>query len=275
VKRLMLRNALSLIYRVLIAYETLDKLITAAIEKADGQKFKEIFLTEMKTTLIPNCLCIISRYPFFLTFSKILKSLYKNLKESLEYPLEYYVSCLVCCVPLPPRGFYDVELQLGPSFPSLLIKQPPANQLPLLDIDFCLLPQHLSIENTIKTINVILLEQNVLFVSSKPYSITCIIEIVLALMLPFEHQMVYIPLLPDSMLEFLTSPVPFVSGIDISLLPAALDAVYRGTCIVNLDNDTVSFKGENPMELHEKSDNVELLPKHETDKLIKKLKDIW
>lgn len=240
-----------------------------------SSKAENVDIDEMNTTLVPKCMCIISRYPFFHTFYNILRALHSGMRKGLERPLEFYVSCLVCRVPAPPRGIYEVKLSFGECLPTLMLKQPPVNQLPLLDVDFRALPRKLSLENTIRAMNVILLERSVLFVSSDPYSLTYIIEAIMALIFPFEYQMVYIPLLPKSMLEFLSSPVPFVSGIDASVLVDALDSVYSGTCIVNVDRDAVEFKGEDSANLIDDPGDMEALPKHEVEKILDKLHDVW
>eukprot|EP00826_Nyctotherus_ovalis_P002032 TRINITY_DN10385_c0_g4_i1.p1 TRINITY_DN10385_c0_g4~~TRINITY_DN10385_c0_g4_i1.p1 ORF type:complete len:276 (+),score=66.20 TRINITY_DN10385_c0_g4_i1:492-1319(+) len=263
----------------LIVYERLSKIIDA-FSRESSKDFMDnmaesIEIEEMRTSLIPSCMCIISRYPFFHTFHSILHALHSGSKKGLEYPIEFYVSCVVCRVPVPPRGIYDVEVSLGKHLPTFLLKQPPVNQLPLLDVDFRTLPKKLSLENTIKILNVILLEHSVLFISKDLYSITYVIEAVMALLFPFEYQMVYIPLLPKSMLEFLSSPVPFVSGIDASLLADALESVYSGTCIVNVDKDVVEFKAEDSAGLVDSLKDMEMLPKHEVEKILDKLHDTW
>eukprot|EP00826_Nyctotherus_ovalis_P002607 TRINITY_DN10525_c0_g3_i2.p1 TRINITY_DN10525_c0_g3~~TRINITY_DN10525_c0_g3_i2.p1 ORF type:complete len:434 (-),score=110.77 TRINITY_DN10525_c0_g3_i2:1864-3165(-) len=227
--------------------------------------------------LIPSCLCIISQHPFFQTFDSILREIYGAYSEFLEYPLEYYVSSVVCRVPVPPRGFVSVKLQLGANFQDIEIRQPLMNQLPLLDTNFSLLTKHFSAENVIKILNAILLEHHVLFISSELENFTPISESILALMFPFEHQLVYIPMLPEAMIEFLSTPVPIIAGAHRKMLEPALESVVVNTCVADIDNNTVEFKGEENGSYVGKKNCEDLaeLPNHETGKLLARIAEPW
>ena len=227
--------------------------------------------------LIPSCLCIVSQHPFFQVFDRILREIYEAYNEFLEYPLEYYISSIVCLLPVPPRGFTSVQLKLGANFETIEIQQPLMNQLPLLNTNFSLLPKHFSAENTIKILNAMLLEHSVLFISSELEKLTPISESILALMFPFEYQLVYIPLLPEAMIEFLSSPVPFIAGVHKKILDRALESVNVNTCIADIDNNVVEFKGEEEgcyVGKKSREDFAEL-PSHETGKLLTRITELW
>ncbi len=229
--------------------------------------------------LIPSCLCIISKYPFFRTFDHILRALYASYTDVLEYPLEYYISAITCGVPVPPRGFYRVLLQLGqpPNVREIRIEQSLMNQLPSLDVPFALLPRHFSIENTLRLLNTISLEHNLLFVCQDVEKLTPVAEALMALLFPFDYQLVYIPVLPECMLEFLNSPVPFLAGVHKRFLAAAIDSVSPDTCIADIDAGTVEYKGvENGKYVGNKeSTDLAPLPKHEVDKLTERIAENW
>jgi len=242
---------------------------------------REKYLNEVNTrpsikdrgVYIPSCLCIISRYPFLKTFTSILQSINDNYKSYLEFPLESYIETLICRIPLPPRGFYQVSLQLGRCLSNINIEQPSLNKLPLLDVDFTLLPKQLSLENIIKILCTMLLERNLLFVCDDESMITPIAESIICLMFPFDQQLVYIPVLPCNMIDFLGSPVPYIVGIHNSLFESAIDIISGGTCIVNINEDAVYYKekGEDEDDIEELAE----LPRHEIDKVIKALSDSW
>jgi hypothetical protein len=210
-------------------------------------------------------------------FDLILREIYEAYSEFLEYPLEYYISSIVCLLPVPPRGFTSVQLKLGPNFDTIEIQQPLMNQLPLLNTNFSLLPKHFSVENTIKILNAMLLEHSVLFISSELEKVTPISESILALMFPFEYQLVYIPLLPEAMIEFLSSPVPFIAGVHRKIVDIALESVNINTCIADIDNNVVEFKGEEEgCYVGKKScEDFAELPSHETGKLLARIAELW
>ena len=228
--------------------------------------------------LIPSCLVIVSRYPFFQTFDVILRELYATYNEFLEYPLEYYVTQIASKLPVPPRGFFSVNLKLWQNAKPLKISQPLMNQLPLLDANFGLLPKHLSISTTIRVLNAIILEHKVLFVCNEIEKITTITQCILALMFPFEYQCAYIPVVPEYLVEVVSSPVPFVAGVHKKILECALEVINPNTCtIVDIDENTVNFMdvvdgtyvGEGEPE------GFGTFPAHETEKLKKRLLEPW
>lgn len=59
----------------------------------------------------------------------------------------------------------------------------------------------------------ILLEKKLLFISSDIERLTTLVQSLLYLIFPFTWSFVYIPLLPDSLLDYLGSPVPFMMGM--------------------------------------------------------------
>ena len=59
----------------------------------------------------------------------------------------------------------------------------------------------------------ILLEKKMLFVSSDIGRLTTLVQSLLYLIFPMTWSFVYIPLLPDSLVEYLGSPVPFIMGL--------------------------------------------------------------
>lgn len=164
---------------------------------------------------------------------------------------------------------------MGENFENLIISQPPVNKLPLFQVDFRYLPRYFSVEQAIKIINIIMLEHSILFITKDVECITPIIEFMLTLMFPFEHQMIYIPILSENMLEFLSSPVPFIAGVHSSLEAVAVENIYPTNCIVNIDKSTILFKSEKEGEFGDILKDMESLSDNDTKKLIDKTETQW
>lgn len=228
--------------------------------------------------LVPSCLIIASRYPFLQTFDTIMRELYGTYNEFLEHPLEYYISQIVCKVPVPPRGFFRVILKLGANFKPIAIEQPAMNKLPLLDVNFGLLAKHLSVATTIKVLNAIMLEHRVLFVCNEIEKITTITQSILALMFPFEYQLNYIPVVPEYLIEVVSSPVPYVAGIHKKMQEYAVEInnPYALT-IVDVDENTVEFMSlvDGTYASSSEPESFGHFPTHETDKLKRRLLEPW
>jgi hypothetical protein len=72
------------------------------------------------------------------------------------------------------------------------------------------------------------------------------------------------------MLEFLSSPVPFVAGVHKRFAETALEAVGKDTCIADIDTGTVEFKDDSDTGFVGKTECEEIadFPKHEITKLL-------
>lgn len=215
-----------------------------------------------------------SRYPFFKVFEKILSSLYHASKKGLRFPFEYYISCLTCCVPTPPRSRFKVSLQLTSEFKAIEIEQPEQNRLPLLDVHFVLLPRLLSLKNAVKVLNGILIGFSVVFVCERVEKLTQVAESIMALMFPFIYELVYIPIVPESMVGFLSAPMQFIAGIDKVLEAQAMGEVETDTMMVDLDKDRVEIQEQTEGKMPSKRDFVEL-PRSEVEILCSCIGDAW
>jgi len=259
-------------YRSLIVYESLSSFLkkedcTQELKEAgNDNSYEDIF--------VPSCLCIVSRYPFFHAFEKILSSLYFGSKKGLKYPLECYISSLTCRTPVPPRKTFRVSLMLTEEFDTIEIKQPEMNRLPLLDTHFVLLPKSLSLKNTVKILNGILTGHSVVFIAERVERITQVTESIIALMFPFNYELVYIPVLPETMIGFLSAPVQFIAGVNRHLKDQMINEIETDTIIVDLDNDKVEFQEQTEGKKESKKDFVDL-PKSEVDSLISNIGDKW
>ncbi len=159
----------------------------------------------------------------------------------LCYPLEVYISYLVSSVPRPPRAFYKVVFQLLDDG-QMEIAPPPANSLPMLELDLGYLARSLSPENVIQVFGLIVLERHVLFVSNQLEVLTPTIEAFLALLYPFKCQAICQPVLPDAMIPLLQTSVPFLAGIHRSQYDTVLQLVNVSIWVVHLDEDRVFMK---------------------------------
>lgn len=70
--------------------------------------------------------------------------------------------------------------------------------------------------------------------------LTPVAEALCALLLPFEWPHVYLPLLPDALIDCVEAPVPLLAGVDSQCLARTeLSGVLAGAVVVHLDADGV------------------------------------
>lgn len=207
-------------------------------------------------------------------FTTILKKLNERASHFLQYPLEVYVKYLTTSIPTPPRGFHRLSVQLFDT-DRLELSFPPPNALPPCDVSFCHLARCLSPENVVKVLNYVVLEKHVLFISSRVELLAPAIEAILALMYPFEYQLVYLPVVPEKLVDILQTSCPYLLGIQRILYNRFKAYISSSVCVVDLDRDKVACKEvawiEADTTLYKHQVDFAVIPKHETDKAIQRI----
>lgn len=82
----------------------------------------------------------------------------------------------------------------------------------------------MSVENIISVFESLLLERKVFFVSQSKTILGYATEAFLGFLFPFRWEQVVIPILPSTLKEYLTAPVPLVAGIAPSLVDSSIES---------------------------------------------------
>ena len=101
------------------------------------------------------------------------------------------------------------------SLPPIILSHPALCDLPSMDLDFLAPFRCLSIPNVINIFALMLLEGQMLFVSSVSSLVTEVMETLRQLIFPMAWQSAYVPRLPDTMSEFLGAPGGFMIGMHL------------------------------------------------------------
>ncbi|CAG9313232.1 unnamed protein product [Blepharisma stoltei] len=217
--------------------------------------------------LVPKCLVIVSRHPYFETFKKILNTFYKMSSARLDLPLECYISHFILQVPLPSRGHVEILYQIEAQ--QFRLSLPAVNRFPLLDINLGMLFYCLDLENMLFVFRCIATEQPIVFVSNNEDKLCTCTYALLALIFPFHWSLVYVPLLPEQLLDYLYSPVNYIYGVNIRSKEAIYNRCSETAVIVDLDNNKIEcpFYTQN----HTKKQTLPNLPEHYGKKLTKRI----
>jgi hypothetical protein len=188
----------------------------------DSTKTKFLFQTgttsKYKNYWAPKCICIVSVYPFFIEFSKILKTIYKFSRSSkVKKPIEKIIENLVIEVPVPPRGCYSVEYTLFNE--KYILTQSQMNKLPFLSIEFEKIFINFKIEQILEIYKNVLLETRIIFFSQDLSNLTPIIQGFLSLIYPFKYPFQFVTILPEENFNFLESVSPYIIGINLKYHP--------------------------------------------------------
>ena len=164
----------------------------------------------------PTCLVLISRHDYVETFRNCLGIIYTVHIENMGLPLETLIGNLLGCVFVPPPGGPQIRFSIGVGDRQCL--QPPLSAtLPVTGTMVTQLFQALGIKNVLTVFSAALTEQKVLFHSSSYMRLNEACHALISLMYPFRYSHVYIPILPASLVEVLSTPTPFIMGVHSSL----------------------------------------------------------
>ena len=108
-------------------------------------------------------------------------------------------------------------------------------------------------DSLVLMLKLLLMERSILVLGENLEEVTAIACSLLELLEPFEWRSVFLPVLPQKMLDFLNSPVPFVAGMAVNDYARVceaekdlrtLDAMANGMSLLNLSTNTLHITSE-------------------------------
>ena len=193
---------------------------------------------------IPKALLIMSLYPYFGEFEKILIEIYnysinlvnedekeeedkkddkkkkitgikkkkKRITKDINLPIDKIVENLCIDLPDPPRGISYLEYTLNNE--KRIIKQTLMNKLPLVNINLKKLFFDYEVKDIVSMYNYLFLETRILFFSRNIDILNIYIYGLLSLLYPFQYQYQIVTILPEENFEIMESITPFIAGIN-------------------------------------------------------------
>jgi hypothetical protein len=117
---------------------------------------------------------------------------------------------------------------------------PGCDQLPAVNPETITdLFKSLDVDNVLLLFKRVLLDTSNLFTSNDPIKLMNCCEAIKALIFPFKFELVYVPHLPEILLDRVETPFIFMLGIDHDLYKNIEDCVKDGTYIIELDNNKI------------------------------------
>ena len=202
---------------------------------------------------IPKCIMIMSLYPFFAEYEKILLKIYQYsmniVKDSIErpkmeigrvtefiprtmtmsfnqpkirpqqtfinikIPIDKIIENLLIEFPAPPRGVFKVQYSLISSEP-IEFQQSLMNKLPLIEVNMKKIFTTFDIKDIIDIYLCLFLEVRILFFSKDIEVLNIFISGFLSLLFPFQYQYQIVTILPKENFAIIESITPFIAGIN-------------------------------------------------------------
>uniref|UniRef100_A0A6Q2Z7I0 UDENN domain-containing protein n=1 Tax=Esox lucius TaxID=8010 RepID=A0A6Q2Z7I0_ESOLU len=206
-----------------------------------------------------SCYCIISYLPWFEVFYKLLniladytikgqESLWRELLESLH------------TLPIPDPGV-PVHLSVHSFFTV-----PNTRELPSIPENRNLTEYFVAVDvnNMLHLYASMLYERRILICCSKLSTLTACVHGSAAMMYPMYWQHVYIPVLPQHLIDYCCAPMPYLIGVHSSLMEKVRGMTLDDVVVLNVDTNTL----ETPF------DDLQSLPSDVVSSLKNRLKKV-
>ena len=179
---------------------------------------------------VPYCLCLISKYPYSFEMEKCLQSIFKiitNEKNEYNFEINDLIMYLINSIPIPEKNSL-VKFYLPYCNREISLKNTKVNGLDIMYKDFAKLTHIFSISNIIIIFRLLLSEKKILFIDEDYTTLSKVTDAFIHLLYPFKWVHTYIPIMSEQMLKYLESFLPFVNGINTSLMPLVKNIFLEG-----------------------------------------------
>ncbi|XP_078483997.1 myotubularin-related protein 5-like isoform X3 [Ciona intestinalis] len=190
-----------------------------------------------KPTFAPKCLVILSRINDFRVLKNCLGLIYTVYIEGLTISMENIIAKLLV-VKVPPPGSSMLRFSIGAADKQAL-QTPQSDHLPVTRASVAMLLRQLGILNVLNILCAALVDQKLLFYSCSYSRLSEACNALTALMYPFVYSYPYVPILPKHIVEYTSSPTPFLIGVHSSLKNELHDLLDVIT--VDLDGGVISI----------------------------------
>ena len=168
---------------------------------------------------VPYCICLISKYPYG-EMTNCLNCIYTMITESTEnnsFEVNDFIMYLIHSVPIP-EGNTKIRFFIPYNNSPLEIAYPKIDDISVMNLNSARVLNCLSVDNIITIFRLLLLEKKVLFIDNNYARLSNISDGFISLLYPFQWIHTYIPIMSDQMLKYLETFLPFLNGINQSLM---------------------------------------------------------
>ncbi|KAM3873865.1 DENN domain-containing protein 1A [Diretmus argenteus] len=206
-----------------------------------------------------SCYCILSYLPWFEVFYKLLNILADYTIKGQESQLQELLVSLHT-LPIPDPGV-PVNLSVHSYFTV-----PDTRELPSIPENRNLTEYFVAVDvnNMLHLYASMLYERRILICCSKLSTLTACVHGSAAMLYPMYWQHVYIPVLPQHLVDYCCAPMPYLIGVHSSLMEKVRGMALDDVVVLNVDTNTL----ESPF------DDLQSLPNDVISSLKNRLKKV-
>ena len=196
----------------------IDKKVTKKIEE-DLAKSQELGFRDY--VYVPYCICLISKYRYIPEMKKCLESIYTmiiNNSDEKGPDLNNLIMYLIHSVPIPENNT-KVKFFIPYAPKGIELKCPKVKDISIMNTNMSNLLHCFSIDNLIIIFRLMLFEKKILFIDDDYTRLSLVTDSLISLLYPFPWVHTYIPIMSDQMIKYLETFLPFLNGINSTLMP--------------------------------------------------------
>jgi len=193
--------------------ENITNKIQESLEKSQELGFRDYIY-------IPYCICLISKYPYVSEMKKSLKSIFSiaiNNQVNNKLDLNNLIMYLIHSVPIPEKDT-KVKFFIPYCNEGIELVCPKVQDISVMSTNISNLLKYFSIDRIVIIFRLMLFEKKILFIDNDYTRLSLVTDSFISLLYPFQWVHTYIPIMSDQMLKYLETFLPFINGINMSLM---------------------------------------------------------
>ena len=197
--------------------EEMDEKITNQIQEG-LEKSQELGFRDY--VYVPFCICLISKYRYVKEMKKCLRSIYKMIINHFgndKPDLNNLIMHLIHSVPIPEKNT-KVKFFIPFCKKGIQLTCPKVQDISVMNTNISTLLKYFSIDRIVIIFRLMLFEKKILFIDDDYTRLSLVTDSFISLLYPFQWVHTYIPIMSDQMLKYLETFLPFLNGINSSLM---------------------------------------------------------
>ena len=247
-----------------------DEIGDDILSKKRRDKFKNLYF--------PKVICLISLQPFYKEHYLILRQIYDYYvsKERKKIPLEKIILNLLCNVPMPPSGLFEISYKFtnegNDNSNEIKIKRHKCNEMKNIDYVVNFILSIFNVDKFLEIFKYSIYEIKTLIFSSDINSLCIFINGILSVLFPFNYSFQVSSCVPNNAFDVLESISPYIFGInqkykDSFFSDNKIEIDEVDLMIIDIDNKNIIIKAQ-------KKENYPDLPKYYYKKLKSGIEDM-
>ena len=208
-------------------------------------------LANREIVFVPFCICLISKYPYVKEMKACLKSIYTILNndpsQNEEFIINDIIMYLINSIPIPTKHT-SIKFLLPFTKNYIELEYPKLDDINVMNLSACKLLVLFTVENLIIIFRLLISEKKILLIHNDYEKLSTVADGLVSLLYPLQWIHTFIPIMSDQMLKYLETFLPFLNGINESLM-SAVENVFKESEMEEEDEVFLIYIKDNKIKL--------------------------